>query len=189
MPPKPGSQSRATKRYERYNEARALEFSVEDARRLRDLSGSKFQQVVSQEQRRISRKPERLRTPEESFRLKRIQDRNKFQTKVQQEQRVMSRIERWKRFQKFSKNNVWPKYIKKEIIRFNRRHGKDDDDSFGYRQYYYKYVERLDIDEASELADRNDSGMRWLMNKSLIRGRINIRHLINPPGQQKKKSA
>ena len=53
------------------------------------------------------------------------------------------------------------------IRTMNRRAGKDSDfDGFGYRAFYYYYVERImDIDVIAQLADRGDSGAVGIATK------------------------
>lgn len=178
MPP---DDVRSEKRLERYRELRALGFSAEDARRLRDRSGRNIQLEVASEQRRISRKPQRARTPEETFRLRRIQDRNVSATRIQQEARLNTRRERWMRFSEWSKAGVFPRQYISRIRQINIRAGRDAYDGYGFRQFYFEYVERLSREESIELADRADSGMRYLVNRPLVPGRINLRRDINPP--------
>lgn len=180
-------ESRSEKRKERYKELRALGFTVADARRYRDRSGDNIDRFIRVEQRRISRKPIALRSSRESFRLSRI--RNYRSQPSKKSRRFDSREARWRQFSKWSKNNKFPKWAQDRIVATNRRAGKDSIlDGFGYRQFYYEYVERLDDGEISDIVDRNDSGMRWRINMSLVIGRTNLRRLINPPKDQAKAS-
>lgn len=169
MPP----ETRSAKRKERYRELRTLGFSATEARRLRDTSGDTINTEVTSAQRRISRKPQQLRTSEEVFRLERIRNykRSKFTRRI----RVDSRQARWERFSKWSKAGVFPKELRARIVRINQAAGLGANDGFGYRQFYYEYVERLSREDATQFADRADSGIRYLVNKPLVPGRTNIR--------------
>lgn len=180
----PGSQSRNEKRLERYRELRALGFNAKDARKLRDQSGRHIESQISAERRRISRKPVQLRTSDESFKLRRLQDRSTAETQIRSQARMTSRRERWENFSRWSESRKFPVNYRRRISTINIRAGLPPDDGFGFRQFYYEYVERLSRDESSELAERNDSGVRWLINRSLVRNRINLRRLIHPPKSQ-----
>jgi hypothetical protein len=178
------SESRSDKRKERYREAKALGFSRTEATRLRDLSGKSLQREFSREARRISRKNIKDRSAAETFRLRRIQDRNASQDQIRLQSRLDSRRERWLKFSEWSKANKFPASQLKRIVNINTRNGLSPTDRFGYRMFYYLYVERLDDFDANQLADRGDSGMRYLLNQSLVPGRINLRRQINPPKSQ-----
>lgn len=54
-------------------------------------------------------------------------------------------------------------------------------DSFGYRMYYYMYVERMPEFTAQEFAERGGSDIRYLTGGPNVPGRINLRHRENPP--------
>jgi hypothetical protein len=172
---------RNLKRVERYRELRALGFDATQARRFRDWSGKRIQLTIAREQRRISRKPIQLRTADESFRLSRIQSRNRQQTQIQQQTRLSSRQERWEEFAEFSENRNWPSEFLRRIRQINERAGLSIDDGFGYRRFYYEYVERLDIQESLDLAERGDSEIRFLTNRPLVAGRPNLRALLRSP--------
>jgi hypothetical protein len=172
---------RSLKRVERYRELRALGFDPIQARRFRDWSGKRIQLTIAREQRRISRKPIQLRTTDESFRLSRIQSRNRQQTQIQQQARLSSRQERWEQFADFSENRNWPPEFLRRIRQINERAGLSIDDGFGYRRFYYEYVERLDIQESLDLAERGDSEIRFLTNRPLVAGRPNLRALLRSP--------
>lgn len=178
-------ESRSDKRKERYRELRALRFSPEQSRRLRDRSGKEIQLAIAREQRRISRKPVQLRTAEESFRLKRIQDRQATATEVQRRTRLETRQERWEKFSEYSKSGVWPREFRKRIREINRKVGLGPDDGYGYRRFYYEYVERLSQEESIQISERGDSGTRYLTNRPLVTGRTNLRRLLRPPQQAK----
>jgi hypothetical protein len=173
---------RSLKRVERYRELRALGFDPIQARRFRDWSGKRIQLTIAREQRRISRKPVQLRTSDESFRLSRIQSRNRRQTQIQQQARLSSRQERWEQFAEFSKTRNWPSEFLRRIRQINVRAGKESaDDGYGYRRFYFEYVERLDIQESLDIAERGDSEIRFLTNKPLVAGRPNLRALLRSP--------
>lgn len=169
MPP----ESRSDKRKERYRELRALGFSASEARRYRDQSGTNIDKRISVEQRRISRKPQQMRSSEEVFRLERIRNRRK--SRVTRQPRLDSRRERWQRFSDWSKVQRFPKEYQARIDQINERAGKPRFDGYGYRRFYYEYVERLSMEDSIQLADRGDSGVRYLLNRPLVPGRDNLR--------------
>lgn len=181
-------ESRSDKRKERYRELRALRFSPEQSRRLRDRSGKEIQLAIAREQRRISRKPEKLRTADESFRLKRIQDRQTTATEVLRRARLETRQERWEKFSDYSNSGIWPGEFRKRIREINRRSGFGPDDRYGYRRFYFEYVERLSQEESIDISERGDSEARYLTNKPLVSGRQNLRRLLRPPTEQKEAS-
>jgi hypothetical protein len=128
-----------------------------------------------------------MRSSQEAFRLTRIQNYRSQPEK--KSRRFDSREARWRQFSKWSKSRKYPKWVRDRVERYNRAAGKQSiEDGFGYRQFYYEYVERLSDDEVSDIVDRNDSGMRYVLNKSLVTGRANLRRLINPPKDQAKAS-
>lgn len=175
-------ESRSDKRKERYMEAKALGFSVEQARRLRDRSGNEIRLAYAREARRISRKPIQMRTSEESFRLNRIRERQITATKTGIDARIDSRKSRWKKFSEYSKNGAWPKRLRTIARQYNNEAGKESpDDSYGYRRLYYHFVERLPEERSEILAERNDSNARYLTNKPLVSGRENLRRLFETP--------
>ena len=183
------AESRSEKRKERYNELKALGFSSVDARKYRDRSGDNIERKVSSEQRRISRKPKAMRTSSETFKLRRIRSRKVTQSNRQRSGRMDSREARWRKFSASSKINKFPKAARLRILKINRDAGLSPDDRYGYRRYYFEYVERLDPGDASDLSDRGDSGMRYLANWSLVPGRVNLRRLIRPPKSRASKAS
>lgn len=178
-------ESRSDKRKERYRELRALRFSPEVARRYRDKSGKEISLLITREQRRISRKPQYKRSADESFRLRRIQDRSKSANQVQQQARLDSRRERWEKFSEYSKSGLWPQNLRNRIREINRRAGLGPDDGYGFRRFYYEYVERLSLEESIQISERGDSEVRFLTNRPLVAGRPNLRVLLRSPQQRK----
>lgn len=183
-------ESRSDKRKERYAEAIALGFSPAEARALRDRSGDNIQKAFTAERRRISRKPASERTAAESFRLTRIQQRDIRADQIRLQARLDARRARWQQFSEWSSKGVgFPPSALRRIRAYNKAAGLSRDDGFGFRRYYYEYVERLDPEEVSELADRADSGTRYLANKPLVPGRPNLRTQENPPAGKKSSAA
>lgn len=172
MPP----ESRADKRKERYRELRNLGFSAPEARRLRDTSGDTIDSEITVKQRRISRKPQQLRSSEEQFTLDRI--RNYRRGGFSRRSRVDSRRARWERFSKWSEAGVFPKSFRARIVQINQSNGLLANDGFGYRQFYYEYVERLSREDASQFSDRADSGVKFIKQESLVPGRVNLRSML-----------
>lgn len=181
-------ESRSDKRKERYRELRALRFTPDQARRLRDRSGKEIQLAIARERRRISRKPIQLRTADEHFRLQRMQDRQATATEMQRRARLETRQERWEKFSSYSKSGIWPREFRKRVREINRRAGLGPDDGYGYRRFYFEYVERLSLEESIEISERGDSEARYLTNRPLVQGRSNLRRLLRPPTMQQKAS-
>jgi hypothetical protein len=92
---------------------------------------------------------------------------------------VDSRRARWERFSKWSEAGVFPKSFRARIVQINRAAGLGVNAGFGYRQFYYEYVERLSREDSIQLADRADSGVRYLINKPLVPGRVNLRSQLS----------
>lgn len=180
------SESRSDKRKERYRELRALRFSPEVARRYRDKSGRQISLLIAREQRRISRKPQYKRSADESFRLRRIQDRQRFESPSQLQSRLDARRERWEKFSDYSKSGLWPADLRAMARELNERAGKVEGDSYGYRRVYYFFVERLPDERAEIFAQRNDSNARYLRNEPLVSGRPNLKALLRSPKSERK---
>ena len=183
-------ESRDQKRIERYRELRALGYDSKTARRLRDASGKNIELFIGRDQRRISRKPIQTRTSSEAFRLRRIQNRYRTQTELQRKARLSTREERWQEFAEYSKSGIWPAEFRRRIREINRRAGfiKDaNNNKYGFRRFYYEYVERLSREESIELSELGDSEAKFIKNEPLVRDRQNLRALF--AAERKRKSA
>lgn len=150
---------------------RELGFSHTDARRLRDQSQTNIEVVIVRERRRISRKSVSQRTPKETARLNRLRDTSTPPEVEKRTRRLKTRGNRWQDFSDWSSRHKggFPEWALQEIRRFNEQAGLPTIDGFGYRQFFFWYVERLPIMEAAEFADRDDSGIRHEMGIPLRR--------------------
>lgn len=167
---------RSSRRKERYMILRGLGFSSEDARRLRDQSGENIQLEIRNERRRISRKSISRRSETEAQKLESIREEFRQTSPVARGRRLESRRERYNNFSAWSSTQNFPPAAIARIRQFNSDAGLSRDDGYGYRRYYFVYVERLPANESAEFADRADSGIRHMRHISLTskvyRGRI-----------------
>ncbi len=168
-------ESRSERRKARYKYLTGLGFSTEDARRLRDQSGRNIESNVKRERRRISRKPRARRSTDEQDRLDSIQVSSTATLLETRERRFMSRGERYDSFSSWSKIG-FPPWAINRISDYNKSRRLSRDDSFGYRRFYFWYVERVADFENEFFADRGDSGIRNLRGISLT-ARTDIRRV------------
>lgn len=160
-------ESRASKRAERRMIARELGFSPAQADRMRDLSPQRFEDEIRAERARITRTSRARRTAEQQSRLDSIREYS-GQSEITRQRRLATGGTRYENFRMWSSKYVgFPDAALDGddffpgITAMNRRAGRNDFDGFGYRAFYYYYVERImDIDVIAELADRGDSGVR-----------------------------
>lgn len=154
-------EDRNARRMSRYMYLRSLGFSSKDARRLRDQSGPHIESAIRNERRRISRKKISNRTPQEKERLRKTQE---YQGKIStgdRRRRYESRTNRYQDFSHWSSKHVgFPGWALQRIRQYNRERGLNRYDPYGYRRFYYWYVERISDFENEFYADRGDSGIR-----------------------------
>lgn len=168
-------ESRSERRQARYKYLRSLGFSSDDARRLRDKSGRNIEGEVKTERRRISRKSRTRRTQQEQERLDAIQLSSTPTLLEARERRIMSKADRWDNYSAWSKIG-FPPWALTRIEDYNRSRGLPRDDAFGYRRFYYWYVERIADFENEFFADRGDSGIRNLRGIPLG-SRVSVRSI------------
>lgn len=154
-------------RRERYGELIRLGFTPKEARRLRDRSGDNIQAEIKQERRRIVKKSVSKRAPIEQRKLAAIRERDSRLTVTQRSQRLEPKTVRSKNFSKWSNKygEGFPADRQLEIEAFNERAGKSKYDKFGYRMYYYRYVERVPVGEAMIFAQSGGSDIEGVDRK------------------------
>lgn len=166
---------RSELRKARYKYLTDLGFSSVVARRYRDHSSFNIEGLTKSERRRISRKAVERRSPAESERLERIRQEQETVTFETRQRRYAPKRERLEDFSRWSnKFTGFPDWALERIHAYNSAAGKSRDDSFGYRRFYYWYVERIGDFENEFYADRGDSGIRYQFNIPL-RSRREIR--------------
>lgn len=151
---------------QRYQTARELGFSSQQASRMRDLSRETFENVIASERRRISRKSRSARTSQEISRVEAIRA-YEGSDELTRSRRLDAGGTRYENFRRWSSKFEGFPYFAFEgddifpgIEEFNLDSGRTRDDGFGYRAFYYYYVERImDIGVIERLADRGDSGV------------------------------
>jgi hypothetical protein len=153
---------RSARRKARYKYLVDLGFSAKEARRLRDQSGLRIESRVDRERRRISKKPIDKRTETENIRLAAIRS-DDAPNIDQRQRRFMSRSERHQNFKDWS-GTEFPQWAKDRIIAYNKSAGLPPIHSFGYRRFFFHYVERIADFENRAFADRGDSELRNQLN-------------------------
>lgn len=153
-------ESRADRRKARYDYLISLGFSATEARKMRDHSGRHIERNVKQERKRIKRKKPTNRLPIEKFRLRAIENSQSKTTLEARERRFMSAGDRRSNFSLWSGNTGFPPWALKRIAAYNKAKRKSKFNSFGYRRFYYWYVERFADFENEFYADRGDSSIR-----------------------------
>lgn len=149
--------ARSQRRKERYNQLIQLGFSAKEARQYRDKSGLNIDAYVLSRQRQLREVEIDQLTPQQELqleRIERIRDRNilTFQ------QRTFSKSERALQFSTWSNRNIgFPAPHIAAIVEFNEAAGEPPDSPFGYKMFFYQYVDGLEWDEAEREIDERDS--------------------------------
>lgn len=143
---------RANRRKEQYRIAReTYGYSSKEASRLRDLSFKAFHSEIIKTEQRIKKKSPKRRTDFEVIQLQRIQQAKQL---APTPRRRDTRAARQAQFNLWSGQRDFPYVAQEFITKQNRLAGKADRDSFGYRIYYWHYVNELDVSEAVIAAER-----------------------------------
>lgn len=152
------TQSRSDLRKERYRHLRSLGFSSAHARKFRDQSHTHITEFVDDERERIVTKKSNVRTPQEKVILREIRSSRRRTNQVEVAPRLKPISERAEDFSRWTADGNFPSYAEKFIAEQNAQKGLSPVDSYGYRRFYWAYVENIPVDEIGELADRGDSG-------------------------------
>lgn len=162
------AQSRSERRKERYKILIRLGFSAKEARQRRDWTGERIQRSIATRENQISDIPESRRSKSERDQLRKINNYNTKSSPVARQRRVKSRSERYADFSTWSKRfNKFPPSALKKIAEFNRAVGEESRDPYGFRRFYYWYVERISESESAAFADRADSPRRHSIGVAL----------------------
>lgn len=150
--PRPLSQSkRAIARRRKYAELKALGYSPEETRRLRDNSTERIDAENVRTERRLSRIRTEDRSVEVQRRLRLIRDYRRSQrpeVQFREEGAGKSRPDRINDWREWSKNRSYPDFIQELAERINRSRGLDPFNDYGYRIAFHHYVNREDVDLA-----------------------------------------
>jgi len=136
----------------KYKDILARGFSTKDARALRDKSSTNIVKATNVRHTQIRRTSRENRTPQQSAQLTAIRIHRATEqadpSRIGDIQSTGTREDQWSRWS--SPSNDFPASIKNQIIAINRDSGKLPFDSFGYRMFYFMYVEGLDATDAME---------------------------------------
>lgn len=146
-------------RKERYNAIRKLGFSPVEARRRRDQSAVHIVEFIDTERERIVSKKSNVRTESEKFTLREIRKSRRRERKIDEAPRLKPITERAGDFSRWSADGNFPFWAKEFIAQQNADKGLSPVDSYGYRRFYWRYVENMSEDEIGDLADRGDSDL------------------------------
>lgn len=69
----------------------------------------------------------------------------------------LQRLSRYEEFGRWAGARRYPEWAMEKIIEYNRRAGLGDFDKFGYRAFFFEYVDREDEDGAYELAGYDET--------------------------------
>lgn len=151
-------QTRSDLRKERYNHLRGLGFSPADARKFRDQSSAHIVEYVDEETERITVKKSNVRTVREKDILQNVRrQRRTAKTAPVISPRLKPISERADDFSGWTRDG-FPVEATRFIEEENRRTGRSPVDGYGFRRFYWAYVENIPVDEIGDLADRGDSG-------------------------------
>lgn len=134
--------SRTELRQERYSYARQLGFSAKEARQMRDWSAERINQRITTEQRQLSRISRARRTEEQQRRLEQIRRaRRQEQTDpARQPTQIQTRQQRLNQFREWSRTRRFPENVRQYVANVNLESGRDPNDSYGFRVFYWRYV-------------------------------------------------
>lgn len=132
----------ATLRKARYDQLRALGYSSKEATRFRDRSADSIDAEVASRQKRIAKKPVAKRTSQESFQLTRIREyrRERREQPTVSREPIESRESRQEQFSSWTGRRNFPPRIVRYIAEINHAAGLDPLESYGFRVFYWQYV-------------------------------------------------
>jgi hypothetical protein len=144
-------------RRERYRLARELGYTSNQASKVRSFSSNNLQSDFQNKKLDIQAKPTRQRTQQERQQLRSITN---YQQRTNREPQILAEIDsgfvREQNWSEWSSKIVnFPPSILRYIRRLNTDSGRLRNDHYGFRLFYYMYVENNNENEAEEvLADR-----------------------------------
>lgn len=155
------TQSRGERRAARYKHLRILGFSAEHARRYRDQSSDHIIEFVDDSREEIVAIPAKNRSESQRNILKQVRKSRRRENQIVTQPRLKTIGERSSDFSRWSEfGNVFPGWALKYIEQQNADKGLSPADSYGYRRFYWSYVEGRSQDELGDVADRGDSEIR-----------------------------
>lgn len=144
-------------RKERYRHMLLLGFSSVEARKFRDHSNVSIDRNVESERERIANIRAPKRSEVEQKKIRGIRAFNRRKPAVEFSGRNKSRSDRWEEFSRWTKNRNFPVWAMAYIAEKNNDRELDPLDSFGFRRFYYRYVQNRSETQAAKFADRDDS--------------------------------
>lgn len=144
-------------RKERYRHLLDLGFTSSDARKFRDHSSNSIDKNVESERQRITKVRAPKRSETDTKKIREIRRFNRQRPAVEVHGRNKTRSGRWEEFSQWTSDRNFPEWAQKYIGLRNREQGFDPLDSWGYRRFYYRYVQNRTEGSAARLADRDDS--------------------------------
>ena len=146
-------------RKERYNALRKLGFSPVEARRRRDQSATNITTFIEVERVKIVAKKSNVRTDQEKATLRAIRNSRRRERKIDEAPRLKPASERADDFSRWTSDGNFPFWAKEFIAEQNAQKGLSPVDSYGFRRFYWRYVENIPLEEMGDLADRGDSAI------------------------------
>lgn len=150
-------ETRSELRRERYNYLRRIGFSPVEARRRRDTSADNIRGFVSDERKRIVAISSKKRSENDRKIIRNIRVDRRRENRIETAPRLRPMSQRVTEFSKWSGEQNFPSWAETFIAQQNLDRGLDPFDSYGFRRFYWRYVEGLPTDEIGDLADRGDS--------------------------------
>ncbi len=151
------SHTRSDLRKERYRHMRSLGFSAIEARKYRDNKQSNIIKFVSSEHTRITKIPAKKRVENERKILSNIRRTRRQPVTVDNAPRLKPQRERLEDFSRWTGDRNFPDWAISYIAEQNQRAGLSPLNSYGFRRFYYRYVQNRPEATAAILADRDDS--------------------------------
>lgn len=149
--------NRSDLRKERYRYLRSLGFSSADARKYRDQSFENLQTYVDTTVEQVEQTPSRKRTEREREIVKNVRKERAKKRTVESSTRMLTRTDRYENFVAWTVAKDFPNWAMQYIAAVNRQAGFGPVNSYGFRRFFYRYVENRPEATAATLADRDDS--------------------------------
>ncbi len=151
-------QSRGERRAARYKHLRTIGFTAQDARKYRDQSSDHITEFVDDRREEILEVRADTRTDLQRKILRGIRESRKRENQIKTQPRLKSIKDRSADFSRWSEiGEHFPQWAMNFIEEQNEERGLSPADSYGFRRFYWSYVEGMDVEELGDIADRGDS--------------------------------
>lgn len=151
------TRSRSDLRKERYKYMRSLGFSAVHARKYRDNKTENITKFVNSERVRITEIRSSQRSKSERTIIASIRRERRQVATVETAPRLKPRRERLEDFKRWTGDRNFPDWAISYIAEHNQLAGFSPLNSYGFRRFYYRYVQNRPETTAALLADRDDS--------------------------------